>query len=121
MQQVQNLPWSHLPSEEVRPGIHRQRLDTERMTVIRYTYSPGSIFPAHSHPEEQVTMVLSGEIEFEVGDKRVRAESGSVLVIPSGVVHGARVLGETVVDTLNVLSPRRTRAIAFAEPDDGSN
>ena len=120
MDQVQNLLWSQLPSEEVRPGIFLQRVDSERMTVIRYTYSPGSVFPAHSHPEEQVTMVLSGTIEFEVGDRRVLAEPGSVLVIPPGVVHGARVVGETVVDTLNVLSPRRIEEIVLAEPANSS-
>jgi len=118
--QDQNLLWSQLRSEEVRPGISLQRVDAERVTVIHYSYAPGSIFPAHSHPEEQVTLILSGEIEFEIADKRVRAERDSVLVIPSGVVHGARVLGDTIVDTLNVFSPRRTQAIAFAPPASSS-
>ena len=109
------ISWSELPEEEVLPGVRRQRLDTEQMTVIRYVYSPGSIFPTHSHPEEQVTMVLSGEIEFDLEGTRVRAGPGSAIVVPPGVPHGARVLGEVVVDTLNVLSPRRAKEVVFAE------
>ena len=108
---VQNACWSDLPEEPVFPGVRRQRLDTQRMSVVRYRYDPGADFPAHSHPEEQLVLVLSGEIEFMVADRMVRIAAGSVLVIPPQLIHSARVLGTTQVDTINVLSPRRTREI----------
>ena len=108
---VQVARWDDLSTEVVYPGVRRQCVDAERMTVVRYTYAPGSVFPAHSHPEEQVTMVLSGEIEFDVAGATVQAGAGSVILIPSGVVHGARVLGDLEVETLNALSPRRIQEV----------
>jgi quercetin dioxygenase-like cupin family protein len=109
----QNVCWSDLPAEPVMPGVTRQRVDAQHMTVVRYRYEPGAHFPAHSHPEEQVVLVLSGEIEFMVGNCPVSAAAGSVLVIPPQTVHSARVVGDTPADTINVLSPRRTREVAF--------
>ena len=109
--------WADSPEEPVVAGVTRQRLDAQHMTVLRYRYQPGARFPAHSHPEEQVVLVMSGQIEFAVADRTVRAGAGSVLVIPPSVVHSARVIGEELVDTINVLSPRRTSDIALASDD----
>ncbi len=108
--------WRDLPAESVSPGIRRQRVDTERVTVVRYTYAPGSVFPAHSHPEEQTVVVLSGEIEFDVAGSPAPVGPGGVLIIPPEMVHGARVLGDLAVETLNILSPRRTGPIVYADP-----
>ena len=113
MEGVQNACWSDLPEETVFPGVTRQRLDTQRMSVVRYRYAPGAHFPAHSHPEEQLVLVLSGEIEFTVDARPVRVAAGGVLVIPPQMIHSARVLSTTQVDTINVLSPRRTREIVL--------
>ncbi|HUT15964.1 MAG TPA: cupin domain-containing protein [Anaerolineae bacterium] len=110
----QAFHWGDLLTETVLPGIDRQRIDGERMTIVRYVYAPGSVFPAHSHPEEQITVVLSGEIEFDVDGQLEQATAGSVIVIPPNAVHGARILGDQQVETLNVLSPRRTRDVFYA-------
>jgi quercetin dioxygenase-like cupin family protein len=109
----QHVCWSDLPAERVMAGVTRQRVDAQHMTVLRYRYEPGAHFPAHSHPEEQVVLVLSGEIEFMVANRPVSAAAGSMLVIPPQTVHSARVLGDTPADTINVLSPRRTKEVAF--------
>lgn len=47
-----------------------------------------------------------------------RDGAGSVLIIPPSVVHSARVIGDELVDTINVLSPRRTSPIAFANDEE---
>ena len=101
------IDWSDVPAETVFEGITRQVVNGKRQTMVRYIYQPGSQFPVHSHPEEQVTLVISGAIEFEVDGKRVQLSAGQVAIIPSGVPHGARVLGNGVVETFNALSPRR--------------
>ncbi len=76
--------------------------------MVRYVYAPGSVFPVHAHPEEQVTVVVSGRIVFEVAGARVELGAGQVAVIPPNVPHGARVLGDDTVETFNALSPRRS-------------
>lgn len=99
--------WADAPTEEVLPGITRQVVHGERQTLVRYVYQPGAVFPVHAHPEEQVTVVVSGRIEFVVDGEKVTLGAGQVAVIPSSVPHGAVVIGDHVVETFNSMSPRR--------------
>jgi quercetin dioxygenase-like cupin family protein len=101
------ISWSDIPATEVYPGISRQILNGDRQTMVRYVYQPGSIFPEHHHPEEQVTVVISGQIEFTVAGEAEVLASGQAAVIPPDVPHGARVIGDEPVETFNSMSPRR--------------
>ncbi len=105
----EGIAWRNVPKEAVLAGVTRQRYSGASFTVVRYTYQPGSVFPVHSHPEEQLTIVHSGEIEFDVGGERVLLKEDSFAVIPGGVPHGARVLGDTPVISDNyIASPERS-------------
>jgi quercetin dioxygenase-like cupin family protein len=104
---AQQFNWRGIPEETVYPGITRQVVQGERQTLVRYVYQPGAVFPEHQHPQEQITAVLSGRIEFSVAGKRYELAAGEVAVIAGDTPHGARVLGDAVVETLNALSPRR--------------
>lgn len=107
--------WAGTPSTEVFPGIHRQAITTETSTIVRYTYHPGCVFPEHQHPEEQVTLVHSGEIEFTVDGKVVVLRAGEVAVIPGGVSHGARVTASEVVVTDNFIASANRTPLRFSD------
>ncbi len=62
------------------------------------------------HPQEQITTVLSGAIEFDVDGTILTLQSGDVAIIPGDTPHGARVTGGEVVETLNNMSPRREQS-----------
>ena len=106
--------WDDLEEETVLPGIVRQIVHGERQTMVRYVYEAGSVFPEHAHPEEQVTVVISGSIAFEIDGKRLVLGPGQVAVIPSNVPHGASVIGPDRVETFNSLSPRRDAGPTWA-------
>src|SRR5688572_10094983 len=106
--------WDDVEEEIVLPGIVRQIVHGERQTMVRYVYEPGSIFPEHAHPEEQVTLVISGTIAFEIENTRLVLGPGQVAVIPSNVPHGASVIGPDRVETFNSLSPRRDAGPTWA-------
>ena len=108
--------WSETPSEEVLPGITRQVVNGRNQTLVRYVYSPGSVFPVHSHPQEQITIVISGRIAFDLDGSRVELGPGEVAVIPPGLPHGAEVIGTETVETFNTLSPRRSDNPSFTGP-----
>lgn len=110
---VVTVNWDDVPLETVLPGITRAIVHGARQSLVRYRYEPGAVFPEHSHPQEQVTAVLSGRIAFEISGERRVLGPGDVAVIPGGVPHGAEVVGSEVVDTLNALSPRRDDAPTF--------
>ena len=109
------LSWAEVPAEVVGPGITRQVVHGTRQTMIRYVYAPGALFPVHAHPQEQVTLVMSGRIAFEVDGERIELGAGDLIVLPGGVPHGARVIGEEPVETFNALSPRREANPAIGE------
>jgi hypothetical protein len=48
--------------------------------------------PAHSHPWDEVQIVVEGQAEFRIGDGDwIRGGSGSVQLLPRGVAHAIRV------------------------------
>ena len=47
--------------------------------------------PAHSHPWDELTYVLEGEMEFRVGTHQGRGGPGTVVSLPRGVTHTLRV------------------------------
>jgi quercetin dioxygenase-like cupin family protein len=107
--------WEDIDAAEVYPGIFRQVLVTTENTIGRYTYDPGCEFPVHEHPEEQVTIVHTGEIEFEVAGAPVILRAGQVAVIPGGTPHGARVTGSEVVITDNIIASANRAPLTFNE------
>ncbi len=104
------VSWDDVVTETVAEGIRRQTIHGEQQTLVRYWYAPGAVFPAHAHPEEQITIVLSGTISFTVNEQLVTLGPGQIATIPGGVPHGAAVVGSEPVETLNTLSPRRSSA-----------
>ncbi|GIW04809.1 MAG: hypothetical protein KatS3mg059_1429 [Thermomicrobiales bacterium] len=110
----QRIAWSTIPEEDVVPGVTRQVIHGERQTIVRYVYQPGSVFPVHAHPEEQITLVLTGRIAFDIAGVRHELGPGDVAVIPGDTPHGARVVGNETVETFNALSPRRSASPRFS-------
>lgn len=104
MGNTEGMSWKDVPVEEVMEGISRQIITGDSFTLVRYTYQPGSVFPLHSHPEEQLTIVHSGEIEFTVGGQTVLLKEGMFATIPAGVPHGARVTGDVPVVSDNYIA-----------------
>jgi quercetin dioxygenase-like cupin family protein len=98
------ISWKDVPVEDLMDGVSRQTVTGESFTLVRYTYQPGSVFPVHAHPEEQFTVVHSGEIEFNVGGETVLLKEGMFATIPPGVPHGARVIGDIAVVTDNYIA-----------------
>jgi mannose-6-phosphate isomerase-like protein (cupin superfamily) len=47
-----------------------------------------------THPTDELVVVLEGEMEFEDAGRVCHPEIGEELLIPAGVVHSARNIGE---------------------------
>jgi quercetin dioxygenase-like cupin family protein len=99
------VDWSALDFTEVRPGIWGATVHTPQLTVTYYRYEAGSSWEEHAHPQDQVTSVVEGEIDFVVAGKPVHLVTGELAALPGGVPHSATV-GEHEVRTLNVYTYR---------------
>ncbi|MGD9764140.1 MAG: cupin domain-containing protein [Candidatus Binatia bacterium] len=92
--------------EEVYPGVRRQTVGATRMTMTRYAFAPGGRFPTHRHDQEQLTLVLDGELVFTIDHRAVHLQPEQLLVIPAGVPHEA-VGGPAGATVVSVVSPAR--------------
>ena len=68
--------------------------------VTRYVYPPGTCFPDHSHSVDKIDGVLSGRFKMTMQGHSVVLEAGDTLVVPTGVVHSAEVVGDDSVVSL---------------------
>jgi quercetin dioxygenase-like cupin family protein len=101
------IDWDAREFAEVRPDIHASTIVSADLTVSMYRYGAGSRWEEHHHPEDQLTIVVSGEIAFRSGGEELRLGPGAQLLIPGGVPHSAQA-GPAEVVTLNVWPPRST-------------
>ena len=69
------------------PRMTRRVIHTPQMTIAQIGLAKGAVVPMHDHVNQQVTMVKSGVLEFEMGGERILLRAGDVLVIPPNVPH----------------------------------
>ena len=77
---------------EVAPGFRGRFVHGDRMTLAMWEIEPGSGLPEHSHVQEQIVMVLSGEFELTVAGEKRKLTPGGVAVVPSNVRHSGRAI-----------------------------
>ena len=94
-----------LPERELVPGFHARLIHTGKMTVAHVTARKGSTLPAHKHFHEQVTNIISGELEMTVRGETVISTPGMSINIPSNVLHSARAVTDCYV--IDVFCPER--------------
>lgn len=57
---------------------------------------PGVVVAKHTHPGEEISVVLEGELVFQMAGKPdVTVKSGQPFFVPSGVVHGVKASSAT--------------------------
>jgi len=69
------------------PGAKMWGVALEKTLLTYFELAPLCRFDRHRHESEQVTMVLEGELFFEVDKKTVGLKPGEVIAIPSNVPH----------------------------------
>jgi quercetin dioxygenase-like cupin family protein len=100
--------WDDMPKTEMKPGLHRRFVSTERMMVAHIYLDEGSIVPLHEHENEQLTYILEGVLRFSLGEDQsevIDVHAGEVLHIPSGVPHKAEALEKTL--DMDIFCPPR--------------
>lgn len=99
---------SDVSTLELVPGLSFQPVLAENTMINFVSFEPDTEAPRHAHEEEQIVIVLEGEMEFDLdGDVRTM-RAGDVAVVPPWVPHGAWTRGTTCreVDVFN--PPRHT-------------
>jgi quercetin dioxygenase-like cupin family protein len=100
-------PVDEIESYEIAAGLFFRPFYAENISLNFVTFPPDSGFPAHVHPEEQVSIVREGEMEIMIGDEFFAVKAGDVIHFPSGVPHSGRTTTEPC-RLIDIFSPPRT-------------
>lgn len=78
-----------LPEEKVTDQITRRVLAGDKEMIVWWSMKAGAHAAAHAHPHEQIFWMISGRMEFRLGDEKRTCGPGDLAVIPGGVEHEA--------------------------------
>lgn len=98
--------WDDQDPIEIVPGLRFQPILGEQLMANFVSFEPNVIAPVHWHDEEQISIVLEGEFEFEVGGEKKLVRRGDAVLIPPNVPHGARTYDSTCLE-LDIFNPPR--------------
>ena len=84
------VKWSDLDPIEMLPGLRFQPILGDNVMANLVHIDPHTEAPVHWHEEEQISIVIDGEFEFEVNGEKRLMKRGDAVVIPPNVPHGAR-------------------------------
>ena len=88
-----------LPVTEMLAGVFRRAVYLEKVMLTFFEFEPGQEIPEHSHPHEQISYVLEGEMNFTLDGETRTLRAGEGATIPSNTPHSATFSGPArVVD-----------------------
>lgn len=88
------------------PGVNLRTCSAEKLMMSLADLAPHAVVEEHSHPHEQVGIVLQGRAVFIIGGEQQTLQAGDVFRIPGHVRHKVVALDEPV-KALDVFYPIR--------------
>lgn len=102
--------WNETEWEVLRQGISRVvlGLTAEGVTCMVGKVEEGHEVKPHTHPNEQIAIILQGTCDYYVDGKPIRMKPGSWVVVPPNVEHYIHVFNsiEPVIN-LDIFVPKR--------------
>ncbi len=88
-----------LPAVEPLPGWKGRYFDSVHMTFAHYEFEAEASIHEHFHPEEEVYVVMEGELELTVSGVAERLGPGFAKVVPSNAPHAVKAIsrGKVIV------------------------
>ncbi|HMO33975.1 MAG TPA: cupin domain-containing protein [Lacibacter sp.] len=96
---------NNIPVQELRPGFLGRLIHGQKATMSMWDIKQGSRMDTHQHVHEQITYLLEGELEMNIGGVDYVLTPGCYHVIPSNVPHSA--FARTDVKVMDFFSPAR--------------
>lgn len=99
------VSFGDLDRSEEMPGYLGAFVHGDDVTVANWSVEAGAAFPEHSHPHEQVSIVVKGEFELTIDGETDVLRPGRIAVIPSNSPHSGE--ARTDCEIIDVFSPVR--------------
>jgi quercetin dioxygenase-like cupin family protein len=102
--------WTEVLTEQMNPLFTRQFVSGDQAMLAKIALKKGCVVPMHQHPNEQISLILSGSLEFLIGGVSKTVKAGEILVIPADLPHSA--IAHEDMEGLDVFAPPRQDWIA---------
>jgi quercetin dioxygenase-like cupin family protein len=79
---------ANAPAYALAPGAAARALFGERAMLNLVQMEPGAVVARHSHPHEQLGLVLQGSISMSIGDEQRDLGELEAFVAAPGIEHG---------------------------------
>lgn len=87
-------------------GVTRRVLAyTDGLMCVENTFEKGAVGTPHSHPQTQITYVVSGAFSFTIDGENRIVRKGDTMLKEHGVIHGCTCLEAGVL--LDIFTPMR--------------
>jgi quercetin dioxygenase-like cupin family protein len=86
-----------IPAKEIVPGFFGKFVHGKQSTLAFWEIKKGHALPLHQHVHEQITYIVSGELEMMIGEEKYLLSAGMTNVIPSNLPHSGYALTDCVV------------------------
>jgi quercetin dioxygenase-like cupin family protein len=101
-----------LPEEfkerELSPRVATRLVWGEKLMLSYVTVQPNApIVPLHSHPHEQMGIVLEGKVGLTIGPETREIKKGDMFLIPPDILHGLAFTFDQPAVILDIFSPPR--------------
>ncbi len=93
-------------SKDISSGVHIRTFWGEKMLLAIVNLDANTLLSPHSHPHEQCTFVVEGEVEFHIAGESRLLHAGEIAVIPGGAEHFVKV-GSAPARVVDIFSPAR--------------
>jgi quercetin dioxygenase-like cupin family protein len=88
------------------PGVTAKIVSGEKLMLFLVTLAPDAVVPTHSHPHEQMGLMVSGTMEFTIEGETRLFSGNEMYFIPGGVPHSVKA-GPGGALALDAFSPPR--------------
>jgi quercetin dioxygenase-like cupin family protein len=88
-------------------GVLVKAVYGEKCSVSFLELQPFARIPDHHHENEQIGIVIEGELEYTIGDETKLCRPGTAFVVPPNTIHGGVVASKQPAKLLNFVTPAR--------------
>ncbi len=97
---------SEIPAETVGPGVTRKVIAyNDNLMVCELTFEVGAVGALHEHFHDQCSYIVSGKMEFQVGEEKMILGPGDSTYKQPHIIHGGVCIEEAKV--LDIFAPMR--------------
>jgi len=95
-----------LTTRTIAPGVVHQLAWGDKLMLSIQTFDPYAVLPSHSHPNEQMGILISGSMELEVAEEIRPLAKNTMFLVPGMTTHAFKAGAQGAV-MVTAFSPPR--------------